>query len=379
MVPGAAADVIRLAHPPVDERDLAAVATVLRSGWLVQGPEVKAFEAETARLAGAAHGVAVSNGTAALHLALLAMGIGPGDEVAVAAYSWPATANAVVLCGGTPVFVDIEPGTMGMDPRRLEALLDGRDTIRAVLPVHAFGGFANMAAIRTIADAHRVPILEDSACALGAQLGGRPAGSWGTAACFSFHARKVVTTGEGGVVVTDDKALADRVRALRNHGQDPNCAEPDFVLAGFNCRMTEFQGALGRLQLAKLPDLIAAHRRVRNWYAELLQELPLELPTALEPDAHVYQAYVVLLPRAAAARRREIIARLRAGGVEATIGTHHIPLITYYRRQGGYAPGDFPVTDDLAGRALALPMHHALTRDEAVTVADALRAALDVA
>lgn len=367
---------IRLAHPPIDQRDLEAVAAVLRSGWLVQGPEVKAFESETARLAGAAHGVAVTSGTAALHLALLALGIGPGDEVAVAAYSWPATANAIVLCGATPVFVDIEPGSLGMDPRCLGDLLRTRAGIRAVLPVHAFGGFSDMPAIRAAADAHRIPVLEDAACALGARLGGRPAGSWGAAACFSFHARKLVTTGEGGVVVTDDEALADRVRALRNHGLDPNSAEPDFILAGFNCRMTEFQGALGRLQLAKLPDLIAAHRRVAQWYAELLASLPVELPTAIEPDAHVYQAYVVLLPRAVAARRSQILSRLRTAGVEATIGTHHIPLTTYFRKQGGHLPGDFPVTDELSGRGVALPIHHALSRQDAVAVAENLGAAV---
>ena len=367
---------IRLAQPPVDEGDIAAVASVLRSGWLVQGPQVQAFESETARLAGAAHGVAVSNGTAALHLALLALGIGPSDEVAVAAYSWPATANAIVLCGATPVFVDIEPGSFGMDPGRLRDLLRDRPGIKAVLPVHAFGGFCDMPAIRAAADAHRIPVLEDAACALGARLGGRHAGAWGAAACFSFHARKLVTTGEGGVVVTDDEALADRLRALRNHGLDPKTATPDFVLAGFNCRMTEFQGALGRRQLARLSDLIAAHRRAARWYDELLASFPLVLPGAPEPDAHVFQAYVVLLPRAESARRPEIIARLRTLGVEATIGTHHIPLITFYRRQCGYRPGDFPVTDDLAARALALPLHHALTREDAGVVAEALGRAL---
>ena len=367
---------IRLAQPPVDEGDLAAVAAVLRSGWLVQGPEVQAFEAETARLAGAAHGIAVSNGTAALHLALLGMGVGPGHDVAVASYSWPATANAIVLCGATPVFVDIEPGTFGMDAGRLTDLLRTRPGIRAVLPVHAFGGFSDMPAIRAAADAHGIPILEDAACALGARLGGRLAGSWGAAACFSFHARKVVTTGEGGVVVTDDAALADRLRALRNHGLDPNSAGPDFIMAGFNCRMTEFQGALGRRQLAKLSDLIAAHRRAARWYDELLAPLAVELPTAIEPDAHVFQAYVVLLPRPVAPRRPQLIARLRTLGVEATIGTHHIPLITYYRQLGGYRPGDFPATDDLAARALALPIHHALTREDASLVADALGTAL---
>jgi perosamine synthetase len=369
--------VIRLALPPIDEGDLAAVATVLRSGWLIQGPEVKAFEVETARLAGAAYGVAVSSGTSALHLALLALGIGAGDEVAVAAYSWPATANAIALCGATPVFVDVEPRTAGMDPRCLADVLSERPEIRAVLPVHAFGGFCDMPPIQAEARAHGIPVLEDSACALGARLGGRPAGSWGTAACFSFHARKVITTGEGGMVVTDDEALANRVRMLRNHGLDPTSAEPDFVMAGFNMRMTEFQGALGRRQLAKLPELIAAHRRAARWYEELLAPLPLELPAALAPEAHLYQAYVVLLPRPVAPHRRDLLARLRDFGVEATIGTHHIPLTSHFRRRGGFQPGDFPVTDDLAARGIALPMHHALSPDDVAAIASALTTALE--
>jgi dTDP-4-amino-4,6-dideoxygalactose transaminase len=187
----------------------------------------------------------------------------------------------------------------------------------------------------------------------------------------------VVTTGEGGVVVTDDEAVADRLRALRNHGLDPKSGEPDFILAGFNCRMTEFQGALGRRQLAKLPDLIAAHRRVARWYDELLASMPVELPKAIEPEAHVFQAYVVLLPRSLAARRPRVIARLRALGVEATLGTHHIPLIGFYRQQGGYQPGDFPATDDLGARALALPVHHALTRADAELVARSFGAAME--
>lgn len=367
---------IRLAHPPVDERDLEAVASVLRSGWLVQGPEIRAFEDETARRAGSAHGIAVSNGTAALHLALLAMGIRPGEEVAVASYSWPATANAIVLCGAIPVFIDIEPGTFGMDPDRLAAVLVERPAIRAVLPVHVFGGICDMPGIRAAADAHRIPLLEDSACALGATLGGRPAGAWGTAACFSFHARKLVTTGEGGVVVTDDETLANRVRALRNHGQDPTATAPDFITAGFNCRLTEFQGALGRRQLAKLDGLIAQHRRIAEWYRAELKDLPLVLPGGLEPDAHVYQAYVVLLPPELAAKRTDFIAGLKRDGVETTIGTHHIPLTTYYRKLHGYRPGDFPVTDDLAARAMALPIHHALSRPDVATVAKALARAM---
>ncbi|HTL04928.1 MAG TPA: DegT/DnrJ/EryC1/StrS family aminotransferase [Gemmatimonadales bacterium] len=363
---------IRLAQPAIDEQDIAAVAAVLRSGWLVQGAEVRAFEAELARIAGVPHAVAVSNGTAALHLALLALGVGPGDEVAVAAYSWPATANAVVFCGARPVFVDIEPRTLGMDPDRLAEVLRGSARCRAVLPVDAFGRMADLPAISAAAEARGVPVVEDAACALGARLAGRAAGGWGAAGCFSFHPRKVVTTGEGGAVTTADGALADRVRALRNHGLAPRPGEPSFEAAGLNCRLTEFQGALGRVQLGKLPSLLATHRRIAGWYAELLAALPLTLPEAGPGEAHIYQSYVVLLPAELAGRRSALLERLRSAGVEATIGTHHIPLTTYYRREAGYQPGDFPVTDAIAARAVALPMHHALERDEAAQVAEAL-------
>lgn len=368
---------IRLAQPAIGDAEIAAVSAVLRSGWLVQAAEVKAFESEVARLAGAEYAVAVSNGTAALHLSLLALGIGPGDRVAVAAYSWPATANVIALVGATPVFVDIEPRTMGMDPERLAEAIARDPGIRAILPVHPFGGFADLAAILEHADRHGIAVIEDAACALGARLGGRPAGGWGRMGCFSFHPRKIVTTGEGGAIATKDAAIADGLRALRNHGLDPRAADADFILPGLNCRMTEFQAALGRSQLARHGDLVATHRRVAGWYGEALESLPLTLPEVLEPGAHVFQAYVVRLSPTTAPRRREIIKTLRSHGVEATIGTHHIPLTTWFRTRGGHRAGEFPITDLVSACALSLPMHHALTRADVDVVARALATALE--
>jgi dTDP-4-amino-4,6-dideoxygalactose transaminase len=369
--------VIRLAQPAIGDDEIAAVSAVLQSGWLVQGVAVHAFESEVARLAGTEHAVAVTNGTAALHLSLMALGIGRNDRVAVATYSWPATANVIALVGATPVFIDIEPQTMGMDPGRLAEALKRDPGIRAILPVHVFGGFCDLPNILEHADRHDVPVIEDAACALGARLRCRPAGGWGRMGCFSFHPRKIVTTGEGGAVVTNDAALADALRALRNHGLDPTSAEPDFIRPGLNCRMTEFQAALGSSQLARHGNLVAAHRRIADWYAEALWALPLTLPEALEAESHVYQAYVIRLSPALAPKRREIIERLRAAGVEATIGTHHLPLTSYFRSLGGFDSGDFPVTDVVAASALALPMHHGQTRDDVDTVTRSLAAAFE--
>jgi len=367
---------IRLARPDIDADDLAAVARTLETGYLVQGEAVAQFEDAVAARVGTAHAVAVSSGTSGLFLALRALGAGPGHEVIVPAYSWPATANVVTLCGATPVFADIDPVTWNVDPTQVEHLLRRNSRITAIMPVHAFGGMANMPAIAAAVSDREVHILEDAACALGAQLDGHAAGSWGTAGGFSFHPRKIVTTGEGGMITTDDSALATTLRTLRNHGLDPTAPAPAFVEAGFNFRLTEFQGALGMTQLAKLDRLLARHREVAGWYAELLPGDLVTLPTGTSPGSHTFQSYVVLVPEGLAGERDAIIADLRAREVEATIGTYHIPLTTFAASQGGYQAGDFPVTDSVARRAIALPMHSGLTADESAQVATSLTAIL---
>lgn len=351
---------IRLAVPSIDESDLAAVAEVLASGYLVQGRHVAEFEAAVARSVGSEHAVAVTNCTAALHLALLALEVGPGSRVALPTYSWPATANVVELVGAEPVFVDLDRATYNLDPNALEGVLRSGQRLDAILPVHAFGGMADMRAITSLADEYGVPVVEDAACALGSELAGRPAGSWGTLGCFSFHPRKAVTTGEGGMITTDDAELARALRMLRNHGLDPASPTPDFLIPGFNTRLTDFQAALGVTQMAKLDRLVASRRRQAGRYSALLQGTTITPPGALDASVHVYQSYVVLLPADAASRRAEIISGMREDGVETTIGTYHMPLVTYYRRKYGYEEGDFPVTDDVAARGLSLPLHETL-------------------
>jgi dTDP-4-amino-4,6-dideoxygalactose transaminase len=361
--------VIRLARPHLTEADIAAVADALRSGNLVQGERVAEFERAIAERVGAPHVAAVCNGTAALQLALLALGVARGDRVAVAAYSWPATANAVVLCGAQPVFVDIERQTLGMDPDALDETLARDPEIRAVLPVHVFGQMARMVEILAVTRRHGAVVVEDAACALGAVRDGRAAGAWGELGCFSFHPRKAATTGEGGAVACTSPDHLRAVRVLRNHGQAPGVVPPDFVDAGFNMRLTEFQAALGLSQLRRYDDILAARRQLARRYDGLLAGLSVEPPREDAGGAHVYQSYVVLLDPSLAPRRPAIIAALRERGVETAIGTHHLPLLTYYRRTLGHAPGDHPVSEEVASRALALPLHVGLREvDQDLTV-----------
>jgi perosamine synthetase len=374
---------IRLTIPSLEEEDFQAVRQALASGQLVQGPRVAAFEQAIARHVGVEHAVAVSSCTAALHLALLAVAVRPGDLVLVTAYSWLATANVIELCGAQPVFLDITPDTFNLDPNRLEdalkRLMTNAETarrVRAVLPVHAFGQPADLPAILDLAARQTVPVIEDAACALGATLHGRQMGAWGTMGCFSFHPRKAITTGEGGIVTTRDAALASRLRALRNHGLDPEAASPDFILPGLNYRLTEFQAALGQTQLAKLERLLAARRRLAGQYDALLHGTPLRRPLSLPGSRPAYQSYVVLLPAEVAPRRAEIIRALKERGIETTIGTWHMPRTNYFRSRYGYREGDFPVTDAVFARSLTLPLYERLSQEEQARVVQSLTALL---
>jgi perosamine synthetase len=371
---------IRLTVPSIDENDLQAVREVLSSGYLVQGARVAAFEQAVAQYVGTKYAVAVSNCTAALHISLLALAVQPGDLVVVTAYSWPATANVIELCGAKPVFVDIQRDTFNMDPvclkvtlERLMASKQTRQRVKGILPVHTFGQMADMQRIMELADRYELPVVEDAACSLGATLHGRQAGTWGKLGCFSFHPRKAITTGEGGMVVTDDEALARRLRALRNHGQDPQASSPDFIMAGFNYRMTEFQAALGTTQMAKLDRVIAARRYLAACYNKFLKDTPIQAPAVPPGNRPVYQSYVVLLPESIALSLDELIAALRQEGIETTIGTWHIPMTTYFRDHYGYKRGDFPVADMVFARTLTLPLYEKLSEQHQEQIVQKLR------
>jgi dTDP-4-amino-4,6-dideoxygalactose transaminase len=358
---------IRLTIPSIEEDDFQAVRAVLETGYLVQGPQVAAFEEKVADFVGVHHAVAVSNGTAALHLALLALDIGPGDLVITTTYSWPATANVIELCGAQPIFVDIDPNTFNIDPNQLETKLNEvmsnpntAKRVKAILPIHAFGLMADMPTILTLAEKFGIPVVEDAACALGAAIDNQQAGSWGIMGCFSFHPRKAITTGEGGIITTNNASLARRLRALRNHGQDPEAPTTDFIFPGYNYRMTEFQAALGGTQMNKVERIILARQQAAALYDQHLDSTAIQAPIVPDGYQSVFQSYVVILPPKSAEHRQQLIKALREQGIETTIGTWHMPLVSYYRSQYGFEPGDYPVTDDVFARSLTLPLYEGL-------------------
>ena len=302
MVQGTGAG-IRLAWPDVGPDELAEVADVLASGQLTMGPKVAELEAEVARACEVEHAVAVSSGTAALHLALLALGIGPGDEVVVPAYTFPATANVVALVGARPVLVDVDPDTMNIDPAKVEVT----PRTKAILAVHLFGRPARLDELPD------VTLIEDAAGALGARRAGRACGGLGVLGCLSFHPRKIVTTGEGGAVTTNDEELAERLRAHRNHGWRSD----DMAAPGFNYRLSDILCAVGLPQLRRLGELHAARARLAGGVRGTPPRAAVLLPRADEGDVHGWQAYVVQVDR-----RDDVLRELRAQGIEAQIGTY---------------------------------------------------------
>jgi perosamine synthetase len=338
--------VIRLAWPDLGEEELVAIAEVLESGRLTMGPKVAEFEAGLAEACDVEHAVAVSSGTSALHLAVLALGIGPGDEVIVPAYTFPATANVVAMAGARPVLVDVDPETMNLRP---EAVADAvTERTRAVLAVHLFGRPARWNELEA-AVPEGVELLEDAAGALGARRDGRPCGGLGRLGCLSFHPRKIVTTGEGGAVTTNDDELAESIRSLRHHGWRGT----DMPAPGLNYRLPDILCALGRSQLRRLGSLLEERERLAAAYTERLEGVA-QTPSADEGDRHGLQAYVVQLDR-----RDEALEALREAGIEAQIGTYALHRLGAYCDQG-----PFPGADACYGRALALPFHNRLTEED---------------
>jgi perosamine synthetase len=346
---------VRLAWPDVGAEEAAAVAEVLETGQLTMGPKVAELEAELATACGTDHAIAVSSGTAALHLAVLALGIGPGDEVLVPAYTFPATANVVALAGAKPVLVDVDPETFNLEPAKIEV---GPRT-KAIVAVHLFGRPARLDELP------EATLLEDAAGALGARRQGRPCGGLGAAGCLSFHPRKIVTTGEGGAVTTNDADLAERVRSYRHHGWSPSDRYDDMPAAAFNYRLSDILCAVGVPQVRRLEELLARREEVAAGYRERLSELAgVVLPSADAGDRHGWQAYVVQLDR-----RDEAMATLREQGIQCQIGTYALHRLSAYRDQGS-----FPGADSCFERALALPLHSRLTGSDLDRVAEVLTA-----
>lgn len=349
---------IPLSRNCLGPREEQAVLEVLRSGFLVQGLQVAAFEEALRHRLGVTHAVACSSGTAALHLALWALGIGPGDEVVVPALTFPAPANVAAALGATPVFADVEPDTWNVSPRSVAAVMSART--RAVVAVDQFGVAAD---VRGIAEVAECPVVEDAACALGSSLGGVACGALGRVATLSFHPRKVVTTGEGGMILCEEPALVEKLVARRNHGMT---TQPPYAVAGLNYRMMEMAAAIGRVQLDRLDDFLEARRRIAAVYA---REVP--LPRQAVPEGAVvnHQTFGVLLPGVATVEDRDrVVAAMRRKGVEAQILSFANQLLPAFAASAQSAP----VAEDVARRGIALPLHPAMTEEDAVQVARVL-------
>ena len=367
---------IRLAAPDISEQDIERCAAVLRSGMLVQGPNVAALEDAIAGFAGFGTCAAVSSGTAALHTALMALGIGPGDAVLVPAFTFPATANVVEALGARTVLCDVDPGTYVLTPEGMAAALKGyqEDVVRAVIAVDEFGYPAPMTAIAALARGRGMAVIEDACCALGSMHEGVHVGAHADAACFSFHPRKAVTTGEGGCVLVRDPGMAERVRRLRNHGIEARDGMADFTAAGLNYRLTDFQAALALGQIERFGAAVARRRDLAARYAYLLAGTPgLALP---EPDdGHSWQSYMVVLDDGL--DRLAVIEELRAAGIEANLGAQALHELGYFAGKYGYEADAFPNASRLYRSGLVLPLHTGLRDDEVLHVAATLKSLIE--
>ena len=350
-------DFIPPAKPIIGDEERAAVDAVMRSGMIAQGPEVAAFETEFAQaLVGGRTTVAVNSGTSGLHLGLLAAGIGPGDEVIVPSFTFAATANSVALTGATPVFADIAPDTFCLDPAAVAAAVTERT--RGIMPVHLYGHPADMHALRGIADVHGLDVFEDAAQAHGAQLDGRPVGTFGRFAMFSLYPTKNMTSGEGGMVSSDDD-VAQRVRLLRNQGMERQYANE---LVGFNARMTDIHAAIGRVQLGKLPAW-TAQRQANAAFLDANLEGVVTPP--VRPGAvHVYHQYTIRLAGATGAERDAVVSAMKAehqvgSGVYYPIPNHRLASLERF------AEGlELPVTERAAAEVISLPVHPSLSGND---------------
>lgn len=356
---------IRLARPVVGEEEVEAVRAVLESGFLTNGPATRRFEAAMAARHGTEHAVALANGTVALAAMYLAAGIGPGDEVIVPSFTFISTATSVLHVGATPVFADIDPETFCLDPADVARRVTSRT--RAIVPVHYAGQAADLAPLAEIAADAGADLLEDAAEAHGATYQGRPVGSWGRAGMFSFTPTKNITTGEGGIVTTDDGAYAERVRRLRNHGMSALYVHDEL---GFNWRLSDISAAVGACQVDRLDTILAAKRTIAGRLDALLAEVPgVTTPVVRDDRDHTYMLYTVRLP----AERRDAVRRsLATDGIETRL---YFPPA---HRQGVFGPAevDLPVTDAVAASALSLPVHARLTPPEIEEVATAVAAAV---
>lgn len=378
---------MQLAAPSFDESEIESVRRCLASGWVTQGPMTRQFEELLAKRHAAPYALATTSCTAALHLAALALGLGPGDEVIVPAFTWITSANAVEYVGAKAVFADINPNTYNLDPVAFEAAITPRT--RAVVAVHLFGLAAEMDPILAIAKKHNLAVIEDAACAIGTAYKGTPVGAIGDLGCFSFHPRKVITTGEGGAVTMRSETLSMRVNSFRNHGSTglpPAESEAHgpwtmstFNNLGYNLRLSDIQAAVGIAQFAKLEHLLAERRSRALIYSDLLSAVSdLVLPTeAADVDGHSYQSYVVRVREGGRERRNAVMRAMDERSIQTRPGTHAVVRLGYYANKYKLNGADFPNAVLCEDTTITLPIFpHMTDSDQSLvvkTLVDALR------
>lgn len=379
---------IPIARTSLTQEEIQSVLGPLESGWLVQGPHVKAFEEKWCAFTGAAHSLAVTSCTTGMHLAVAALDLGPGDEVILPAFTWIATANVIEHQGAKPVFCDIDPVTFNIDVSQIEGLITEKTV--GILPVHLFGLAADMNPIKEIAKKHGLWIVEDAACGFGATYGGQHVGHFGDAAAFSFHPRKAITTGEGGMVTTGNETLATKIQQLRDHGavlsdlQRHLGPKPyllsDHIHAGYNQRMTDIQGALGSSQMDRASAIIKERRSLAAKFDTAFAGLEwLRTPAAPEGFGHGYQSYPCMFRpdditpntvEAINAERNVWMEDLQARGISTRPATHAVHMLSFYKDKYGLSPQDFPMAYAANHCSISLPLFHGMKDEEMEYVID---------
>jgi dTDP-4-amino-4,6-dideoxygalactose transaminase len=374
--------IIQISQPMMGQEEWEALKEPIFSGWLTQGPKVAELQKLFADRHNVKHALAVSNCTTALHLALLAVGVKPGDEVIVPAFTWVSTANAVIYCNAIPVFADVDPVTFNIDVKKIKEKVTSKT--KAIIPVHLFGLCTDIDAIK--AEFPNLKIVEDAACAAGSGYMDRPAGSLGDIGCFSLHPRKSVTTGEGGMLTTNNEEAANYMDMLRNHGASMSEEQrhkgpkpyilPEFNLSGFNYRMTDLQGAVGVVQIKKLDKFIDERQKWADFYSKELGNISwLRTPQVAKGYKHGWQSYVLFIDETKSPmKRNDIMEYLQQNGISTRPGTHAVHMLGYYATNYNLKPQDFPGAFACNEYSMSIPLHNKMVEEDFHYIVEKIKA-----